>query len=98
MKATLKVKSSPTAMVTNYEAMIAKVRRYVGRIYDPTLGPVDPETNKHVGGWPLTNEPEEIPYRAEYVQAVKEGDLIPADKATADLCGVTFQADKSAKK
>ena len=94
----LKVKSSEKAMVTNYEAMAAKVRRYVGRVYDSTLGPVDPETNKRVGGWPLSNEMEEIPYRAEYVQAVKEGDLIAADKVTADICGVPFQTDKSAKK
>lgn len=97
-KQILKVKSSPQSMVTDFEALAARVRRYVGRTYDPTLGPVDPETNKHVGGWPLKNEPDEIPYRPEYVQAVKEGDLIAADKATADFCGVPFQVDKATKK
>lgn len=96
-KKTLRVKSSPQAMVTDFEALAAKVRRYVGRSYDPTLGPIDPETNKNVGGWPLKDGIDEIPYRPEYVQAVKEGDLIAADKATADMCGVPFQTDKAKK-
>ncbi len=94
---TLKVKSSPLAMVTDYEAFAAGVRRYIGRSYDPSLGPVDPETKKHVGGWPLKDGVDEIPYRPEYARAIKEGDLLAADKATADLCGVPFQADKAKK-
>jgi len=78
----LKVKSSVNGLVTNYEAMGGNARRYVGRSFDPTSGPN--------GGWVLKTEPEEIPYRAEYMQAIRDGDLIPADKATADYCGVKF--------
>ena len=94
MKQVLKVRSAPMAMVTNFEALEAKSRRYVGRVFDSTLGEVNPETGNRQGGWPLTDEPEEIPFRAEYRQAVREGDLIPADKATADLCGVPFTSQK----
>lgn len=94
----LKVRSSAKAMVTNFEALAAKSRRYVGRYFDASLGAINPETQKPQGGWPLKDEPEEIPFRAEYLQAVREGDLIPADKATADVCGVPFVQTSSSQK
>ncbi len=94
MKKVLKVRSAPMAMVTNFEALDAKSRRYVGRQFDPSVGEINPETQRPQGGWPLRDEPEEVPFRAEYLQAVREGDLIPADKATADLCGVPFTSQK----
>ncbi len=80
--ATFKVYAAGTAMVSDYEALATNVRRYIGRTYDPSLGVA--------GGWVPKQEPQTISDRAEYRQAIKEGDLLPADRATALACGVPF--------
>jgi len=51
-------------------------------------------SSKHVkqGGFVVLEDGEEVPMIAEYIQAVKEGDLLPMDQETARLCGVKFQA------
>jgi len=82
MKKTLKVKAAHTALVQNYEAMDAGVRRFIGRRLDPSLG--------ECGGWVPKEEGEVIPFRAEYVQAVKDGDLEVMDQESALLCGIKF--------
>lgn len=81
---TLKVFTSGRAMVTDHKALSSGVRRYIGRQYDPTLG--------KAGGWVPNEEPQEIENSADYRQAVREGDLLPADQETASLCGVSFQS------
>lgn len=78
----LRVKARGTAMVCDYAALDAGGRRFIGRTYDPTLGPA--------GGWPAAGVVE-VPYRAEYAKAVRDGDLEAADEATALLCGVPFE-------
>ena len=35
-------------------------------------------------------EPDIVPFHQDYVLAVKQGDLVPADEETAALCGVAF--------
>ncbi len=84
--ATFKVLASGNAMVTDYEAMKSNARRYIGRVFDPTLGPA--------GGWPALKEPQVIPDRPEYRQALREGDLIAADQQTATICKVGFHSPK----
>lgn len=39
-----------------------------------------------------TNEPEEVPNRAEYVKACADGDLWPADEHTARVCNAYARA------
>ena len=86
MKRTLRVKASPDrdSLVANIDALYANPpqRRFIGWQYDSTLG--------EAGGWTRKEEPEELPYKHEYVKAVKEGDLVPADQETATMCGVKF--------
>jgi len=58
------------------------VRRFVGRKAVVVDG---------VTEWHPTEEPAEVPALGEYVLAVQCGDLKPADKQTADYCGVKFE-------
>lgn len=84
MKKKLKVKANPlfNGMVTNFEAMDAKVRRFVGWKWDAKVG--------EQGAWVQVETPEIVPYRVEYVQALRSGELLAADNDTAKLVGVSF--------
>lgn len=94
----LRVLARGTAMVFDYERHEAGVRRFVGRKHDPSLGAAfrdDSGVERRQGGWPPSHDPhspDEVPYRAEYVQAVKCGDLWAADEESALLCGVKFDS------
>ena len=55
------------------------IRCYVGYVFDRNMAiPGESE-----GGWRPVVEPEEVPQRHEYLQALAHGDLWPADEATA---------------
>ena len=94
--AKLRVLARGVAMVPHIESYEAGARRFVGRKHDATLGAAfrdDQGVERRQGGWPPSHspaEPHEVADRAEYRQHVREGDLWPADKATADACGVKF--------
>jgi hypothetical protein len=101
MRKQLKVFSSPDSFVPNHEALSQGHLRFVGRMVDPTVG--DPKTvskfegNKEKtfevkpGGFVLKDDPELVPNRVEYRDALKEGSLLPADKETAAVVGLTFK-------
>lgn len=83
-------------LVPNYEGLDAKppVRRFVGRFYDPKVGPG--------GGWPAKDEPETLnpstkAHLDEYLGALRRGELRPADQETADMAGVPFEKKPSKK-
>jgi hypothetical protein len=82
------------SMVCNIEYLERGIRKFIGRRHDPLIGDPfnDPETGVaiHTGGFVPLHEPEEVPYRAEYVRECKAGCLWPADAETAALCGVPF--------
>lgn len=86
----LSVLAAGTALVHDLDALDGGVLRFVGRKHDPSLG--------KNGGWVPSNEPVEIPYRAEYIQELKAGALLPADEATAKAAGLPFQNSKPASK
>lgn len=44
-----------------------------------------------------TEQPFELPVREEYLVALRAGDLLAADKATADLAGVPFSNETAAQ-
>lgn len=77
----LKVRPVANVLVSDFEALNSGVRRFVGRRFDPSVGFV-----------PL-DEDAEVPFRAEYVQAVKAGELEPCDAETAKLCGVQLKSE-----
>ena len=95
---TLCVRARGDALLQDYEAMDARVKRFVGR----KLVEVEPSK----WGFVPTGESVSVPFRGEYVRAVQEGDLWAADAATAAACGVDFdpkfgapgKADASAEK
>lgn len=79
----LKVLARGSALVPRFDADDnAKTRRFTGRTFDPSIGVA--------GGWPAKSEPEEVPALAEFMFAVRDGDLWAADEATAAACGVKF--------
>ena len=95
--AKLRVLAKGMAMVPYYESFDAGGRRrFVGRKHDATLGAAFRDENgveHRQGGFPPSHspvQPHEVDDRAEYRQHVREGDLWPADEATAAACGVRF--------
>lgn len=77
----LRVRAHGTAMVVDFGALEAGGRRYIGRVFDATLGPA--------GGWPAVGDVL-IPYRTEYIRALRQGDLEAADADTAAIAGVAL--------
>lgn len=87
MKKTLKVKAVPGCLQPNFEAFDGGVRRFVGWKFDASLG--DKNTKgQPSGGFVMRPEGEEVPFRAEYVKALKQGMLLPLDYETACLAGL----------
>ena len=81
----LKVFSSDKSLIADLNT-IGKLnipRKFIGRVFDPA-----------VNGFVLKKEPEEIENRSEYINFVKQGDLIAADEQTANICGVNFNKRK----
>jgi hypothetical protein len=81
---TLRFRARGTALVTNFAHLEGGKKSFVGRKFVE----VEP------GNWGFapTGEDHELPYAAEYVKACADGDLWPADQATADACGVKFDS------
>lgn len=89
-----------TALVPHYEQQEAGRRRFHGWKHDPTQGPsyLDPQTKqpRHHGAYVKQSDVIAVPlssrYLAEYLRHLREGDLWPADEATAQRAGVRFDA------
>jgi len=94
MNEILKVRAAHTAMCPDFEALEDGVMRYIGRRFDPTIGHDRPkkkgELPRKQGGWVPVDDPVEVPFRAEYLQELRAGALLPADEDTARLAGVPF--------
>lgn len=80
--ASLRFKARGTALVPNFEYELAGIRAFIGR-EKVEVAP------GQLGFAPL-KEAVEVPCRAEYMKACKDGDLWAADEATAKACGVKF--------
>lgn len=77
-----------SAFVPNYENLRANPPAVVGRKWIAVDGKMALEEQ---------DGPIELPVRAEYLKALRIGDLLPADKPTADLAGVVFQPKPGAE-
>jgi len=78
----LRFRARGTALVQNLERLEAGIKSFIGRKFV--------QADFEQWGFEPTGEAEEVAYRAEYVKACKDGDLDPADEATAKACGVSF--------
>lgn len=76
----LRFKASGEAMVQNLDRLEAGIKSFIGRKFV--------EVSSGQFGFVPTGSFEEVPYRAEYVKACKDGDLLPADEETALACGM----------
>ncbi len=83
----LRVLAAGDTLVANLEAEEAGARRFIGRRFDG-------EGPNGEARWTPTDEPVELPYRAEYVSALKAGDLDAADDETARLAGLEVDRDE----
>lgn len=92
MADSLLVRAVGATLVVNYEALESGARRFIGRTFLASAGPN--------GGWPASAEPAKVPATAEYLKALRDGSLAPADEATAQRAGVKWDpaAEESAKK
>lgn len=86
----LRFRARGEALVQNFERLEARIKSFVGRKYV--------EVSPGQWGFTPTGADEEVAYRAEYVKACKDGDLFPADAATAAACGVSFDPHFGAPK
>jgi hypothetical protein len=69
-------------MVQNYDRLEAGVNAFVG------MKLLELEDKPGQFGFVVQDEIVELPYRSEYVKALKDGDLLPADDETAKLAGL----------
>jgi hypothetical protein len=88
MAESLTVRAAGAALVTNYEAMNAGARRFIGRTFVPDLGVA--------GAWPAIEDVTKVPASAEYLKHIADGALVACDEATAKAAGIKFDA-KAAK-
>ena len=99
----LRVLARGAAMVPVHSAHAAGQRRFVGRVYDESLGrPYTFRDDRNLaqtgiaGVYVASAEPTVLDQDVlgqewfEYFHAVAQGDLWPADQATAAMCGVPF--------
>jgi hypothetical protein len=86
----LSFRARGASLVQNHEKLEAGIKAFVGRKYT--------EVEPGVWGFVPTNADEEVSYCAEYVKACKDGDLYPANAATAAACGVPFDSTFGAPK
>lgn len=90
----LKVLPVGDALVTDFQAMRHHLKRYIGRQHDPEHG--------ENGGFVPTGEAVDVPATGElgreYIAALKNGTLAPADEATAKIAGVEFKPQVPPKK
>ena len=73
MADSLLVRAVGATLVVNYEALESGARRFIGRTFLASAGPN--------GGWPASAEPAKVPATAEYLKALRDGSLAPADEA-----------------
>lgn len=92
----LRVLPRGTGRVPDYEAQESGIRKSVGWRHDRTLGPefVDPSTNetRNHGGFVRHSNIVTVPHRVEYIRALREYSLWPADEETARAANVAFDA------
>ena len=89
MADTLSVRAVGATLVVNYEALEAGARRYIGREFLPGVGAQ--------GGWPASKDAAKVPVTHEYLKSLRDGSLVAADKATAELAGVKFDGAAAEK-
>jgi len=85
MSSKLRFRARGTALVQNFERLEAGIKSFVGRKFEEVQTDDGPRM-----AFKPTDEADEVQYCAEYVKACKAGDLWPADEATANACGVSF--------
>lgn len=80
--ARLKFYARGTALVSDPHAQERGIRRFVGRRFQ--------EVSTGRWGWCPTEKGQETDPHPDLIRAVRDGDLWPADEATAKACGVGF--------
>jgi hypothetical protein len=99
----LRVLPRGTASVQDYGALLdTGTSRFLGWKWDGALGPgfVDPtdgQQKNHGGRVKQVDQvvviAAESPHRTEYLKHLRDGDLWPADEATARAAGIMFEPD-----
>lgn len=78
-------RTKPGVMIDDYDALMSSV---------PVMRKLGVKLEELPGGryaYVPTGEAFEVEARGEYLKHAKAGELIPADKATADYCGLPYE-------
>lgn len=92
----LRFRARGSALVQNHERLEAGIKSFIGRKFEEVHAAQNGEPA--VFGFVPTNKDEEVVFNYEYVKACKDGELWPADEATAAACGVPFDPSFGAPK
>ena len=86
MKLRFYASKEKTSLQPHYAAFEAGVKRFIGWTFDPKAG--------EAGGWQRKEEADEVEasplHLHDYIKAVENGEIVPADQETANKCGVPF--------
>ncbi len=85
---TLRVRAKGDTLVQNHERLAMGINEFVGRKY------AEREGRPGEFGFLPTSDVVELPSRAEYLKALLDGDLLPADEATAKAAGVELVVER----
>lgn len=85
----LRVRARGDASVPNFERLEQGVNCFIGRDFKEV------EPGKHA--FVPNDKVEEVPSRAEYLKALRDGDLEAADRATAEAAGIKLAPRAAAK-
>lgn len=73
----MQVRAIEGRLQPNFESFDAGIRRFIGWRYDESQS-----------AFVMSEGAETVPVRAEYIQALKQGDLLPADEIASKLSGI----------
>jgi hypothetical protein len=92
----LRFRARGSALVQNHERLEAGIKSFIGRKFEEVQAAQNGEPA--VFGFVPIGKDEEVAFNYEYVKACRDGDLWPADEATATACGVAFDSSFGAPK
>ena len=87
---TLRVRAKGDLLVQDHQRLALGVNAFVGRVYREL------DDQPGVWGFASTGEAAVVPASAEYMKALRDGDLEAADDETAKAAGVQFAEPRNA--
>ncbi len=85
---TLCLRANGSALVQDHAALEAGINRFIGWKHTE----IDPGVWAKVATGEAVHVPNKAPHASEYFMALRAGDLLPGDEATAAWAGIAFES------